>query len=87
MIELAIANPLFSSGIISAIVPALSVIGQLAAIPAKKRNTIKLFKVGASAHAILNTRKMKLQLLYIMERPHCSEHGAIIRGPKEYPIK
>jgi hypothetical protein len=62
-IQPAIASPLFSNGTISAIVPAPSVIGELAAIPAKKRNTIKLFRLLATAQAILKTRKMKLQIL------------------------
>src|ERR1700722_2461932 len=59
----AIANPRFSNGIISAIVPAPSVMGQDAAIPAKRRNTIRALRLLASAQAMLKIRKMELQTL------------------------
>ena len=85
MIQPTIARPLFSIGTVSAIVPAPRVRGQLAAMPEKRRKTIKAFKLGASAQAMLKIRNNKLQMLYIMVRPYSSDSGAIIRGPKQYP--
>lgn len=63
IIQPAIASPLLSNGTISAIVPAPSVTGQLAAIPAKNRNTIRALRLFESAQAMLKIKKMKLHML------------------------
>jgi len=69
IIMLAIALPLFSIGYKSATVPDARVIGQLAATPARNRNTVSAPILLATAHAMLKMRNMTLQMLYIGARP------------------
>jgi hypothetical protein len=81
-VQAAIALPRFSWGMMSAIVPALRVKGQLPARPANKRNTTRAGRLGAIAHAALKTTKRALQTWYSGNLPYISESGAMISGPK-----
>ena len=85
IIQEAMARPRRSCGIISAMDPAPRVIGHDAAMPEKKRNAMRPPRFGASAHAILKIKKMKLQTLYTITRPYSSDKGAMSKGPKVYP--
>ena len=58
-----VAAPRFSTLTQSATVPMLSVIGQLAAMPVKKRNTMRELRLGARAQATLKIKKTKLLIL------------------------
>lgn len=58
-----VTAPLFSKGTKSATVPNPRVNGQQAAIPTKRRKTMRAAKLFASAQAMLKMRKMKLQIL------------------------
>lgn len=58
-----IAIPLFSSGTMSAMDPAPSVMGHDPAIPAKRRRTIKAARLLARAQPMLKSTKRVLQTL------------------------
>jgi hypothetical protein len=60
IIDTAIAAPLLSTGIIFAMVPALSVKGEDAAIPTKNLNAINAPKLLATAQAIVKMRNKTL---------------------------
>ena len=81
-IYVAIANPRFSAGTISAIDPAPMVIGQEPGIPASKRNTIRAPRLLDTAHAMLKMRNRMAQTMYRILRPYISERGAMTMGPK-----
>lgn len=62
MAKIAIAPPLSCGMKTSAIEPAPIVMGQLPAIPAKRRKASKAPMFGAKAHAIVQTTKSELQM-------------------------
>lgn len=63
MIQNDMAIPRLSNGTMSAIVPAPSVRGHDAAIPQKRRKTMRELSLLATAHAMLKTRNIVLQTL------------------------
>jgi hypothetical protein len=85
IIHSAMAAPLLSAGIVSAMVPAPSAIGQDDAIPTRNRKAISAPRLFATAHAIVKITNRTLLTLYKIVRPYISESGAITSGPNAYP--